>query len=458
MKTAKNISRRKFIKSSTSVGIGLAIIPNLISASPLNKLNLAVIGVGGRGNANWKACQLENIVAMCDVDDRAAARGYNANPKAQRFKDYRKMFDKMANEIDAVIISTPDHTHFAPAMIAMQLGKHVYIDKPLAHNIWQVRTLKKAAAYYNVISQMGNQGHATDAIRRIKEWYEAGVIGEVKEVLAWTKSRIYEHWEEDGKFFIKPESYPPPKDPIPEELDWNLWLGPASFKPYNKIYSKKAWRGFYDFGTGLLGDWACHTLDAPFWSLDLGVPTTVESVFRADSPKGFMPDQSIIRFQFSGRGSKPPVILTWYEGGLKPENRPEWKIPQLADRGMIMVGDRQNIITGARPNDARLMMEEKEWERWVANEMPDPTIPRVNGGPQQEFLDAIKGNIPIPGSNFNYSAELTEMVLVGVLSQRFNKKIEYDAENMKVTNHPELEKYIKEPVRPGWEFEENLWK
>ncbi|SHF32486.1 Tat (twin-arginine translocation) pathway signal sequence [Mariniphaga anaerophila] len=445
-------SRRNFLKTASAITAGAAFIPNLISCSPSKKLNIAVIGVGGRGETNWGACPEENIVALCDVDENRAAKGFNTFPNARRFKDFRKMFDEMAGQIDAVLVSTPDHTHFAATMAAMQLGKHVYVEKPLAHNVWQLRTLKKAAHHYNVITQMGNQGHATDGIRRVKEWVDAGIIGEVKEVIAWFNGPEFG----EGKYFTKPAQFPPAEEPIPEGFDWNLWLGPAAERSYNHVYHPKSWRGFYDFGNAELGDWACHTLDAPFWSLELGMPLATETLFSSGAPEGFLPDQSIIQFEFPKRGNRPPVTLTWHEGGLKPKNRPEWKLDELPGSGMIMVGEKQNIITGGRPNNAQLMMPKAEWENWVANEMPEATIPRIEGGPQQEFLDAVKGNGPLPGSNFDYATELTEMSLIGVLAQRFNTRIEYDAKNMKVTNREDLDRYIKEPVRNGWSYGEEL--
>ncbi len=446
------VSRRKFLLSASAVSAGAVFIPNLISCSPSKKINIAVIGVGGRGKANWSECLNENIVAMCDVDDERASEGFTTVPNAKRYKDYRKMFDEMGSQIDAVLVSTPDHSHFPAAMAAMELGKHVYVEKPLAHNIWQLRTLRKAADHYNVITQMGNQGHATDGIRRVKEWVDAGITGNVKEVFAWFDGPEFG----PDKYFTKPESFPPPKEPVPESLDWNLWVGPAAERPYNDVYVPKSWRGFYDFGNGELGDWACHTLDAPFWSLDLGSPSATETLFSSGAPQGFLPDKSIIKFEFPARGNKPPVTLLWHEGGLKPENRPEWGMDELPGSGMIMVGEKQNIITGGRPNNAQLMMPKEEWENWVKNEMPEPTIPRVEGGPQQEFLRAVKGEGPRPGSSFDYSSRLTEMAAVGVLAQRFNTRIEFDAENMKVTNHPDMDQYIKEPMREGWRYGEDL--
>ena len=204
-------SRRSFIKSTTAASTGLLFIPDFLKNAPTNRLNVAVIGVGGRGKANWSKVPKENIVALCDVDDNRAASGFKMFPKAKKFKDFRVMFDQMAKEIDAVIITTPDHTHFAATMIAMELGMHVYVEKPLAHNVWQLRTLKKAAQYYNVVSQMGNQGHTTNGIRLIKEWYDQGILGEVREVHAWHGAFNYG----PGKYWTKPESFPPPVHPIP---------------------------------------------------------------------------------------------------------------------------------------------------------------------------------------------------------------------------------------------------
>ena len=449
-----NLSRRSFIARSAAVAAGAALIPGLAGCKP-QKIRIAVIGVGGQGKSSWSECLNEDVVALCDVNETSAAEGFKTFPNAKRFKDFRVMFDTMAKKIDAVIVATPDHIHFPATMAAMQLGKHVYVEKPLAHNIWQLRTLRKAAKHYNVITQMGNQGHATMGIRYIKEWYEAGVLGNVKEVIAWFDGPGFS----PKGYFLKPDDYPPKEEPIPAGLDWDLWLGPAAYRPYSHFYLPRFWRGWYELGNGELGDWACHTLDAPFWSLDLGMPVTVDSILRnpAPSPAGFVSDQSVLKFEFEARGTKPPVTLTWHEGGIKPEIRPEWGLTKLGGSGMIMVGDKASLMTGGRPNDPKLLIPEADWQHFTKN-LPAQTIPRVEGGPQQEWLRAIKGDGPLPGSNFEYSARLTEMASLGVLSQRFNTRIEYDAANMKVTNHPDFDQYIKEPVRKGWSYGEDLWK
>jgi len=449
------------MKATAAVSAGVMILPTLKSCSPNSKLNLAFIGVGGRGGANIKGCNmldeegipLNNIVALCDVSEERAASRFEEFPNAKRFTDFRVMFDKMGKDIDAVVIATPDHTHFPATMAAMQLGKHVMVEKPLAHNIWQLRTLRKAADHYGVITQMGNQGHTTEGIRFVKEWYEAGVLGEVKEVIAWFNGP---HFSEKG-YFNKPNNYPPVGETVPSELDWDSWVGPAKDRPYSHFYLPKWWRGWYEFGNGELGDWACHTLDAPFWALDLGMPTSVDSIVRSASGEGFVSDQSHLEFNFAARGNKPAVKLHWYEGGLQPEIKPEWGLDELPGSGMIMVGDKKSLGTGGRPNKPRLMGSDEEWLEF-SKSIPKKTIARVDEeNPQAEFIKAIKGEGAKPGSSFDYSARLTEMASVGVMAQRFDTRIEYDAKNMKVTNHPEFDQYIKEPVREGWSYGEDLW-
>ena len=451
----KNNSRRSFIKFTSALSSGLLIIPSLYGYSANNRLNVAVIGVGGRGQANWSRVPQENIVAMCDVDDNRAKDGYKLHPKVRKFKDFRVMFDKMHKEIDAVIISTPDHTHFAATMAAMELGKHVYVEKPLAHNVWELRTLKKAAKYYGIVSQMGNQGHTTNGIRLIKEWYEAGILGQVKEVHAWIGSFNFR----PGHYWTKPESFPPPKHPVPDYLDWDLWLGPAKFRDFNSAYAPKSWRGFYDFGNGQLGDWSCHTLDGPFWSLDLGMPKSINvDVTNPMTKQNFVSEKSIVTYSFEKNKKRPPVTLKWYEGGLKPELYKEMGIDKMKSfdrQGMVMVGDKNSLITGGRPNNPRLVMSDSDWDDFKRN-APEKTIPRIKDEtPVEEWVHAIK-NDTLPLSNFEYGASLTEMAVLGCLAQRFNADLDYDSKNMKITNRPDVDRFIKPPVRKGWSYGDNF--
>lgn len=419
-------------------------------ASANSKLNLAFIGVGGRGALNVQALARENIVALCDIDDQNAADRFNAHPKARRFRDFRQMLDQMGKEIDAVVVSTPDHTHFAATMASMELGKHVLCEKPLAHTVWEARTMKKAARHYKIVSQMGNQGHATEGIRYVKEWVDAGVLGQVTEVDAWLKGINF-----NSRFFRKPDVFPPRALPVPAHLDWDLWLGPCPGKiAYNPVYHPRTWRGFYGFGSGLLGDWSCHTLDAPFWALGLCMPSVIEREHQTGGSADFAPDASTVRFEFPARGDKPPVVLRWHEGAPKPRLRKAWGIENIGDAGMIMTGDKVCLMTGERPDSPRLIPE-ATWQDFRRN-LPPKTIPRIKGGHYREWTDAIRGDGPEPGSNFDYGADLTEVALLGVLAQRFGGRIEYNAAAMRITNRPEINAHLRSPARDGWRYGESL--
>ena len=389
--------RRNFVKSG-GVVLGSALtFPNILACKNLNsRLNIALIGVGGRGIQNWQPIiNSENIVAMCDVDDRWASKALKrikeSHANVKRFKDYRVMFDKMQNMIDAVIISTPDHTHFHAAITAMELGIHVCIEKPLAHNVWQCRTLKKAANHYGVISQMANQGHTTNGIRQVKEWYEAGILGEVREVHAWFGKFNFK----PGHWWDKPSEFPPKKQTIPKTLDWDLWLGPAKNRNYNKVYVPKSWRGFFDFGNGQLGDWSCHTLDAPFWALNLGMPSSVfGNVPDPRTKENFVADKSTVEFTFPANNDRKSIKLKWYEGGFKPNFGDDFPLKNIPNLGMVMIGSKNSLITGGRPNNPRLLVSEEEWTEFKKNP-PKQKIPRLKSGdetPIQEWIDGIKND------------------------------------------------------------------
>ena len=450
--------RRNFIKNSGILFGSTFCLPNILASKNLNsKLNIALIGVGGRGIQNWRpVIGTENIVAMCDVDEKWAFKALNeikqSHPNVKKFKDYRVMLDKMKNSIDAVIISTPDHTHFHAAISAMELGLHVCIEKPLAHNIWECRILKKAANYYGIVSQMANQGHTTNGIRQVKEWYESGILGEVREVHAWFGEFNFK----PGHWWDKPSEFPPKKQTIPKTLDWDLWLGPAKNRNYNKVYVPKSWRGFFDFGNGQLGDWSCHTLDAPFWALGLGMPNSVFGhVPNPRTKENFVADKSTVEFNFPATNKRKSVKLKWYEGGFKPKFDDSFPLKKIPNLGMIMIGSKNSLITGGRPNNPKLLVSNEEWIEFQKNP-PKQTIPRLKSGdetPIQEWIDGIKNDF-LPGSNFNYSAELTEMALIGVLSQRFGGRIDYDSKKMEITNRPELNRFLKEEARDGWRVSE----
>jgi len=403
------------------------------------------------GGYATRSAAKENQVAFCDVDDKRASGAYKKFPDTPRFKDFRVMLDKMGDDIDAVAISTPDHTHFAAAMAAMERGKHVFVQKPLAHNIWQCRTMRKAAAHYKVITQMGNQGHTFEGMRRIKEWVDAGIVGDVKEVVTWTN-------RPNAPWFIPPSSFPPKTGPIPGTLDWDLWQGPTKHRDYSADYTPVRWRGWWDYGCGALGDIGCHTFDAPFWVLGLGSPTKVEVKRKEPLNSGFIPMGSVITYHFPARGSKPPVKLTWYEKGYDVPLPKRWDEGKKLDEegGMYMEGSENTLYhAGMRPNSPKITPLDKFKElRPMMSKMD--RLPSVKGGPIEEWIRAIKGEGPAPGSQFDYSAPLTEMVLLGALAQRTGKTIEWDSKNMLVKGQPELNELIKEPTPKAWQYGEKL--
>jgi len=448
-------SRRDFLKTSLAAS-SLLVLPRFAiggeGPAPSRKLNIAFIGAGGEAVDAYTGCEGENYVALCDVDDARAAEAFAKYPGARRFKDFRVMLEKMHRDIDAVVVSTPDHIHFSAAFLSMQAGKHVYVQKPLTHNIWQARTLRRAASRYKVITQMGNQGHATEGIRLVKEWYDAGVLGNVREVHAWFDGPDFV----GGPYFRIPASFPPTTSAAPATLDWNLWLGPTKKRHYSPAYAPLIWRGFWDFGCGELGDWACHTLDAPFWALELDAPARVTVENLEPIHEGFVPRSSHIKFEFPARGAKPPVALHWYDGGQHPAPPLDWdRTKEFPKSGMLMIGDKNTLMTGPRPDSPQLL-NDTVWQDFKKN-LPQKTIPRVKGGPFQEWVRAVKGEGPMPGSNFDYSARLTEAALVGVMAQRTNQDIEWDAPNMRVANHPDFDRFVREPARTGWDVGDEVW-
>jgi predicted dehydrogenase len=449
----KSISRRTFLATAgaataATLQPGFAIGQEGESANA--KINIAFIGAGGMARAGTRACAQENYVAFCDVDDARASETYNQYPNVPRFNDFRKMLDKMENQIDAVVISTPDHTHFAAAMECMQRGKHVYVQKPLAHNIWQVRTLQKAARKYGVITQMGNQGHASDGIREAKEWVQAGVLGKVREAHVWT-DRPKLPW------FKKPVSIPPKADAVPDTLDWDLWQGPTAARSFSREYVPVKWRGWWDYGCGSLGDIGCHELDTPIWTMDLGLPEKVKVKLNDDVNKDFTPFSAVVTYHFPAEGDRPATKVHWYEGAEAPRPKGMREKEELVANGSYMVGSKETLyMPYMHPNKPKLVPPNRE--RDLRGELPAPTIPRVAQGPFHEWMRAIKGTGPMPGSNFEVSAKLTEVVLLGALAIRTGHNIKWDAENMQAKGHPELASYIKEEVQPGWEYGEDLWK
>jgi len=438
----KKVTRRWFIMSTAVLATGCATskraaaarviaAPRKVSAN--EKLNIAGIGVGGKGESDIKSLsQGSNIVALCDVDEVRAAETFKEFPNVKRYRDFRDMLDKEGNNIDAVTVSTPDNVHTVAAMAAMQLGKHVYVQKPLAHDIYEARMLTEAARKYKVATQMGNQGHAGEGVKRVCEWIWAGRIGQVREVYIWTNRPVWP----------QPVARPTDTPPIPETLDWNLWLGPAPERPYHPVYLPHNWRGWWDFGCGALGDMGCHIMDASYTALKLGYPTAVESESEGNTQESG-PKWSIVRYEFPTRGDMPPVKVTWYDGGKKPP-RPEGisadeKLGD-GDNGTLFIGNKGMLTCGEYSGSPRLVPYEK------------PDVPRTlpkSPGHYEEWVLACKGGEPA-GGNFDYAGPFSEMVLLGNLAIRTGKRIEWDGPNMKCTNLPEAEHYVKREYREGW--------
>jgi predicted dehydrogenase len=447
--------RRHFLKTAALTALSA---PNLLRAQNTpQKIRVACVGIGQMGNGAVQASLDEEIVAFCDVDwrplgKRSAHEIAQKHPKVPQFTDFREMLDKLGSQIDAVLISTPDHTHFPAAMAAMQAGKHIFVQKPLAHSIWQVRTLQKAAHKYGVQTVMGNQGHCWEGIRLVKEWFEAGILGDVKEVHCWT-DRPLGH----VGFLNPPPTTAPTPEPIPEGVSWDLWQGPVATRDYSSKFMPQAWRGWWDYGCGGLGDIGCHCLDAPFWTLQLGMPEKVEVVEQKPGPlKAYTAPQSHIIFHFPARGPLPPVKLHWYEGGLLPAPLPGMT-KGLPDNGMIMVGSKETLFSdGMRVQSPQLWPRERMTP--LVDLLKKRPLPRsVAGDPIGELFAAIRGTIPHAGSHFDYACPLTELVNVGVLAIRSGKTLEWDAPNMKVKDAPEFDPWIKEPTREGWSYGTDLW-
>ena len=448
-KITRSVNRRDFLYRSALAASGWSL-GNLTHSSaaparrvaPNEKLNIGIIGSGGRGAENLKGVQSENIVALCDVDDKASAPAYKKYPEARRYKDYRQMLDKEPS-LDAIVASIPDHSHAMAAITAMRHGKHVYCEKPLARTIWEVRQMQKVAAETGVVTQMGQQGHAMEGTRRAVEVIRSGAIGEVRELHVWT-DRPADWW---------PQGIEAPTEtlPVPETLDWDLWLGPAPFHPYNPVYVPFKWRGFYDFGTGPIGDMGVHNLDTAFWALELGLPTSAEVKESAQGTKASPAIWNIMELQFPARGTQPPVKLTFYDGKKTPPEELFQGEP-IPTNGSLVIGSKGTLFTrtwhgGENENDKEkfLLLPRKQYADYVP---PPPTLPRTTEH-HIEWIEACKGG-PRTQSDFTYAATLTETLLVGLLAQRTGHRIEWDAVGMRARGLPEADAFIRPQFRDGW--------
>jgi hypothetical protein len=468
------MSRRQFIYYSALAAGGAALTgvaggaPRRVSAN--DKLNIGVIGIGGKGASDTELCGSENIVALCDVDERIGAGVRKANPKATFYRDFRKMLEK-EKSLDAVVVATPDHTHAVIASMAMQMGKHIYCQKPLTQTIYEARLLRKLAGESKVVTQMGNQGSADSGLRRAVEVIQAGVIGPVREAYVWSSRPVWPQGIDR----------PPGQDPVPATLDWDLWIGPAPVRPFKQhIYHPFVWRGWQDFGTGALGDMACHTVNMPFRALKLGYPTEVEALLPLTNKETY-PLKSKIRFQFPEREGLPPLTFWWYDGGEPLPNPRNWHIQDCSnkppreitadverlldnvpDSGCLLIGDKGKLFA---PDDygTRFFLklsDEKEFtegrEHQAVKAIPQTIVRNEFQGERDlrhhlEWIAACKGGRP-GYSNFEVAAYLTEIILLGCVALRVGKKLEWDGPNMRATNAPEAAQYIRREYRKGWEI------
>jgi predicted dehydrogenase len=449
-------SRREFTKT-ISIGSAGTLALGAISCTsndkkqtesviwPSDKLNLAFVGISGRGGRNLGQLKDHNIVALCDVDWREPQmKVFNAFPKAKRYKDFRVMLEK-EKDIDAVVISTPDHTHGVIAMMAIKAGKHVYCEKPLAHSVYETREITKAAQKYGVQTQMGNQGHSYESIREFYEHIKAGTIGKVSEVHAWCDRPA------GGGTVSFPHGITRPTGDykVPGEVDWDLWLGPAQDRPYHPMYFPRRWRGFIDFGCGALGDFGCHTLDPAFWALDLGSPESIIASTSNLVPKvkyDTYPTSSIITYNFPERGNQPSVKLNWYDGGILPLHDDRLRDIKYPSCGALLIGEKGIIVHGSHgAGGYKIVPFDKNMEI-----ITPPQLIERSKGHHADWLEAIKTGKP-SSANFNYGGPLTETVLLGTAASLFrNQELKWDNDNMKITNIDAANSVIKPEFRSGW--------
>ena len=497
---------------------GFGTVPSLKALgykSPNEKLNIASIGAGGQAGSDIQSCaKTENIVALCDVDEVRAEKTYQAFPTTPKYRDYRAMFDKEARNVDAVVVTIPDHMHAAVALAAMELGKHVYVQKPLAHTVWECRQLQAAAERYKVATQMGNQGYSNEGTRQCAEMIWNGEIGNVTEVHAWTNRPVWPQGIADN----------PSLSTVPPTLDWNLWLGIARERPYSEDYLPFVWRGFYDFGLGALGDMACHILGAPNLALRLGAPTSVECLSQEGRTQLYYPAKSVVRFDFPARGIMPPVKIFWYDAmrsdqpafdaaprgeilgdlprrfrarttpddeapngksaSLEPKERqiiggvftneffspapeeptpapspaPEPLTPHQAKEerwmqlmrtgtnGCLFIGDKGMITTGTYGEWTRHLPVEKMRDY----EFPPEFLPR-SPGHYRDWIRAAKGGVPAC-SNFAVSAPFTEWVALGAIAIRVNGRLDWDSQQMRITNNRAANEFLRPSIRKGWKI------
>jgi predicted dehydrogenase len=452
---SRSLDRRRFLQASSLAGFGICVrgahAPGAVK-SPNERLGFACIGVGGKGSSDTDHVgELGDVIALCDVDAERLGKKGERFSSAGKYHDFRKLLEELAPKIDAVVVSTPDHTHAAAAVMAMKLGKPVYCQKPLAHSPYEARLMRETAARMKVATQMGNQGTSNPGFREGVDLIRSGVIGPVREVHVWT-NRPFKYWKQAPDIVTRPEPMP-----VPSYLSWENWLGPAPERPYNKAYHPHNWRGFWDFGTGAMGDMACHTANLAFMSLKLGLPTRVAAQSGELNPETY-PAWATITYEFPARGDLPPVKLTWYEGArdgkrhLPPADLFFGKEP--SDSGSLFVGEKGSIFSPSDYGAEQVLLPADRFEGKHASVPADERKQRAQKSDpahKAEWVRAIReGDPTIAWSNFDYAGRLTEAMLLGNVAVRLGKPIEYDAASGRVTNHADAARYIRPEFRSGW--------
>jgi len=445
---ATGFSRRQFLGAAGAAAATFLVVPrHAVAASgrtpPSDKVNIAGIGVGGQGGGDVRGMAGgNNIVAFADVDSKKAEKIFGEFPDAKKFKDFRKMLDEMEKSIDAVVIGTPDHTHAVTAIAAMKRKKHVYCEKPLAHSVAEVRAMMKAAKQFNVVTQMGNQGHSSDSIRLLVEWIQDGAIGKVEKIdLGCSAVNSALGALEKAKA----------GEPVPDTLDWDLWLGPAQQRPYSSTIHPYNWRGWVPFGNGTIGDWTCHVIDPVFWAFDLGSPTSITAEVKDYDPKtqgDAFPKGDQIIFEFPAKGRRGPITLHWYSGSEKIPQAKELEAGRNGvDTGAYVYGDKGVIMYGSHGAGGVRIIPEAKMKEY---KQPGQKIPRVRGGHGGDFIQAIREGRKA-GSDFSYGGPLTEIAMLGVIALKMSgTKLIWDGVNAKFTNNAAANAYLNPPYRNGW--------
>ena len=438
------MNRRKFLKGAAAAAFTVHIMPRQAlggegQTAPSDKLSIAGVGVGGQGGGDLSnpAISSQNIVALCDVDSARASGTIKKFPKAEVFKDYRVMLEKCKG-IDAVVVATPDHMHAPVAVACMRAGKHVYVEKPMCHTIEESRVMTKLAKESGLVTQMGNQGHGGEGLRATREWIQAGAIGVIKEAHCWSDRPV--------KWWPQPVERPKDTPPVPDTLDWDLWLGAAPERPYHPAYCPAVWRAWFDFGNGAMGDMAVHNMDPAFYALDLDTPLATQAQTSLPQPECY-PAWEIITYEFAAKGARPPLKLYWYDGGKKPARPDELDEGfNLEDNGIYFRGEKGVILCGGWAGMPRLFPKALRHDF----KAPPQAIPR-SPGHYAEWVQACKERKPEGAkAGFAYSGPYVESLLVGSLAVRLQKRIEWDAANMVARNAPEADALIRKKYRPGF--------